>query len=179
MTKNVNVILHTCALPPLSPYVLHYGPMDASKNGEPVFNYRYGLPGEDWRGAEPNDPLSVVDQVGTKYFIGKNSAEVGEFDKKGLVQYCINWHQSLPCLRLNTFMFTLVSSLFTQVELALAYGCTANLSTDFIIDYIHSNRKSNALRIDTLGSKISSIQNKKNKLDVVQLCETLMIMLSH
>ena len=92
VTKNVNVILHTCALPPLSPYVLHYGPMDASKNGEPVFNYRYGLPGEDWRGAEPNDPLSVVDQVGTKYFIGKNSAEVGEFDKKGLVQYCINWH---------------------------------------------------------------------------------------
>ena len=82
VTKNVNVILHTCALPPLSPYVLHYDPMDASKNGEPVFNYRYGLPGQDWREPEPNDPLSIVDQVGTKYFIGKNSAQVGEFDKK-------------------------------------------------------------------------------------------------
>ena len=125
MTKNVNVILHTCALPPLSPYVLHYGPMDASKNGEPVFKFRYGLPGEDWREPEPNDPLSVVDQVGTK-------------------------------------LVKLVPTLSTQVELALAYGCAESLSTELLIDYVHSNRMNNALRLGTLGSKIISIQFKTN-----------------
>jgi len=101
--------------------VLHYGPLDASKNGEPVFTYRYGLPGQDWREPEPNDPLSIVDQV----------------------------------------------------ELALAYGCTENLSTDFIIDYIHSNRKSNALRIDTLEPKLVKIEGEAAELkDIVRQLQT-------
>ena len=114
VTKNVNVILHTCALPPLSPYVLHYDPMDASKNGEPVFKFRYGLPGQDWREPEPSDPLSVVDQVGTKYFIGKNLAEVGEFDKK--VWSYIAGISLLPIFTMSPFEYFLIPFMFKVVS---------------------------------------------------------------
>ena len=50
----------------LYPYVLHYGPMDSSKNGEPVLSYKHALPNPDeaWHEPEPEDPLSLVDQVG-------------------------------------------------------------------------------------------------------------------
>ena len=64
--KRTRVFCTLLLFHPLPPYVLHYGPMDASKNGEPVFKFRGGLPGHEWREPQPNDPLSVVDQVGTK-----------------------------------------------------------------------------------------------------------------
>merc|ERR1712037_253570 len=43
----------------------HYGPMDSSKNGEPVLSYKHALPNPDeaWHEPEPEDPLSLVDQV--------------------------------------------------------------------------------------------------------------------
>ena len=46
--------------------VLHYGPMDSSMNGEPVLSYKHALPNPDeaWHEPEPEDPLSLVDQVG-------------------------------------------------------------------------------------------------------------------
>merc|ERR1719222_1175298 len=45
--------------------ILHYGPMDSSKNGEPVLSYKHALPNPDeaWHEPEPEDPLSLVDQV--------------------------------------------------------------------------------------------------------------------
>merc|ERR1712037_582442 len=43
----------------------HYGPMDSSKNGGPVLSYKHALPNPDeaWHEPEPEDPLSLVDQV--------------------------------------------------------------------------------------------------------------------
>jgi len=43
--------------------VLHYGPLEGSKNGEAVLNYRYGLPDETWPEPNPDDPLSPIDKV--------------------------------------------------------------------------------------------------------------------
>ena len=44
-------------------HVLHYGPLEGSKNGEEVLTYLHGLPDETWREPSPDDPLSLVDQV--------------------------------------------------------------------------------------------------------------------
>ena len=51
-----------------SPYdvlsVLHYGPRDFSKNDvEDVITFLHGLPDETWPSPQPEDPLSVIDQV--------------------------------------------------------------------------------------------------------------------
>ena len=50
-----------------SPYdvlsVLHYGPQDFSKNGKDVITFRHGLPDETWPAPDPEDPLSLIDQV--------------------------------------------------------------------------------------------------------------------
>ena len=48
-------------------YVLHYGPLGGSKNGEAVINYRYGLPDESWPEPDPHDPYSLIDKVGAKF----------------------------------------------------------------------------------------------------------------
>ena len=44
-------------------YVLHYGPLDYSKNEEEVFSWRYPLPDETWHEPNPEDPLSLIDKV--------------------------------------------------------------------------------------------------------------------
>ena len=46
-------------------YVLHYHPLEHSKNGEAVFNPRYGVL-EDWPEPDPEDPLSMIDKVAVK-----------------------------------------------------------------------------------------------------------------
>ena len=46
-----------------SPHVLHYGPLDGSKNKEEVFTYRHSLPDASWHEPSPTDPLSLIDQV--------------------------------------------------------------------------------------------------------------------
>ena len=43
--------------------VLHYGPLDGSKNGEKTFTFRHGLPDETWQEPSNTDPLSLIDQV--------------------------------------------------------------------------------------------------------------------
>merc|ERR1719494_441602 len=43
--------------------VLHYGPMDMSKNGKPVISFKDGLPDDTWPETDPSDPLSLIDQV--------------------------------------------------------------------------------------------------------------------
>jgi len=43
--------------------VLHWGPLEGSKNGEPVISYRFGLPDETWPEPNPDDPLSLIDKV--------------------------------------------------------------------------------------------------------------------
>ena len=59
--KNFNFNFFT-----LYPYVLHYGPMEGSNNGEPVITFKNALPNPDeaWHDPQPHDPLSLVDQVG-------------------------------------------------------------------------------------------------------------------
>ena len=48
-------------------YVLHYGPLEGSKDGEAeVFTYLHGLPDLTWQEPDPEDPLSVVDKVADK-----------------------------------------------------------------------------------------------------------------
>ena len=50
-----------------SPYdvlsVLHYGPQDFSKNGKDVITFLHGLPDQTWPAPDPEDPLSLIDQV--------------------------------------------------------------------------------------------------------------------
>ena len=43
--------------------LLHYGPQDFSKNGEEVITFLHGQPDETWPEPQPDDPLSVIDQV--------------------------------------------------------------------------------------------------------------------
>ena len=38
-----------------------------------------------------------------------------------------------------------------QVELALAYKCTDKIGNERLVQYIHYNRKANALSIDAMG----------------------------
>ena len=47
-------------------YVLHYGPLEFSKNGEAVINYRFGIPDHSFPEPTPDDPLSLIDKVGAK-----------------------------------------------------------------------------------------------------------------
>ena len=50
-----------------SPYdvlsVLHYGPKDFSKNRKDVITFLHGLPDETWPSPDPDDTLSLIDQV--------------------------------------------------------------------------------------------------------------------
>ena len=60
-----------------SPYdvlsLLHYGPRDFSKNGEDVFTFRHNLPEDGtWPEPDPDDPLSIVDDVSTLIFLTRN-----------------------------------------------------------------------------------------------------------
>jgi len=43
--------------------VLHYGPLEFSKNGEAVINYRFGIPDHTFPEPTPDDPLSLIDKV--------------------------------------------------------------------------------------------------------------------
>ena len=45
------------------PHVLHYAPTDGSKNGETVFSVLHQRPGETWKLPDPEDPMSVTDEV--------------------------------------------------------------------------------------------------------------------
>ena len=68
--------------------LLHYGPQvrsillkvldkkfqscvyqDFSKNGEDVLTYLHGLPDQTWPEPDPQDPLSVIDQVNICVFV--------------------------------------------------------------------------------------------------------------
>ena len=49
-------------------HVLHYGPLDGSKNGKKTFTFRHGLPDETWQEPSITDPLSLIDQVVLSYF---------------------------------------------------------------------------------------------------------------
>ena len=42
---------------------------DFSKNGEDVLTYLHGLPDQTWPEPEPQDPLSVIDQVDICLFV--------------------------------------------------------------------------------------------------------------
>ena len=44
-------------------HVLHYGPLEGSKNGEEVLSFRHGLPDFTWPESDEDEPLSLVDQV--------------------------------------------------------------------------------------------------------------------
>ena len=57
-------------------YVLHYGPLEGSKNGEAVLNYRYGLPDETWPEPNPDDPLSPIDKVENEMVTSLEASEV-------------------------------------------------------------------------------------------------------
>ena len=50
-----------------SPYdvlsLMHYGPRDFSKKEEDVITFLHGLPDDTWPAPDPEDPLSVIDQV--------------------------------------------------------------------------------------------------------------------
>ena len=43
--------------------LLHYGPQDFSKNGEDVITFLHGQPDYTWPEPQPDDPLSLIDQV--------------------------------------------------------------------------------------------------------------------
>ena len=43
-----------------------------------------------------------------------------------------------------------MSKILKQVELALAYNCEDKIGTERLVQYIHHNRKANALRIDAM-----------------------------
>ena len=43
--------------------LLHYQSQDFSKNGEEVITFDHGQPDETWPEPQPDDPLSVIDQV--------------------------------------------------------------------------------------------------------------------
>ena len=45
---------------------------------------------------------------------------------------------------------------YSQVELALAYNCAHSLTKKNLVDYVHRNRKLNSMRIDTLGTFLST-----------------------
>ena len=44
-------------------YVLHYGPLEGSKNREEVFSYMHDDTDYTWPEPGPDDPLSLIDQV--------------------------------------------------------------------------------------------------------------------
>ena len=45
-------------------YVLHYGPLEGSKDGKAkVLTYLDDLPDDTWPESDPKDPLSLVDKV--------------------------------------------------------------------------------------------------------------------
>ena len=46
---------------PLS--LLHYGKQDFSKNGKDVITYLHPLPGDEWAEPDPDNPLSLIDEV--------------------------------------------------------------------------------------------------------------------
>ncbi len=47
---------------------MHLGPLEGSKNGEYVFNYRYDITEEGiWEEPSPDEPLSLVDKVGVTF----------------------------------------------------------------------------------------------------------------
>ena len=57
MKSAINLFSHHC-------YVLHYGPLDASKDGKAeVLNFLHELPDYTWQEPDQDDPLSLVDQV--------------------------------------------------------------------------------------------------------------------
>ena len=44
-------------------YVLHYGPLEGSRNEEEVFSYKHDDTDYSWPEPGPDDPLSLIDQV--------------------------------------------------------------------------------------------------------------------
>ena len=48
-----------------------------------------------------------------------------------------------------------------QVELALAYKCMDKIGNERLVQYIHQNRKANALRIDAMGKGNLAVPSSK------------------
>ena len=44
-------------------HVLHWGPIEGSRNGEKVLSYLHGHPDFYWQEPDEENPLSLVDQV--------------------------------------------------------------------------------------------------------------------
>ena len=106
-----------------SPYdvlsLLHYGPQDFSKNGEDVFTFLHDLPDDEiWPEPDPEDPLSIVDEVSMLMTIS-----------------------NFTSLRIYPLLMISV-----QVELSLAYKC--EVSQESLLKYIHFNRHHNTLLIE-------------------------------
>ena len=93
-----------------------------------MLTYRHGLPDETWHEPNPVDPLSLIDQVKDCVTYERDTKIC---DKEYAVQY-------------------------SQVELALAYNCADSLTKKNLVDYVHRNRKLNSMRIDTLGTFLST-----------------------
>ena len=89
---------------------------------------RHGLPDETWHEPNPEDPLSLIDQV-KEFTLYEKNTKLGHF-----------------CNERKHAMHR------TQVELALAYNCADLLTKKNLVDYVHRNRQLNSMRIDTLGT---------------------------
>ena len=118
-------------------YVLHYGPLEGSKDGKAkVLTYLDDLPDDTWPESDPKDPFSLVDKVINNNTTSLNSTET------------VIWN--ITCAHSKSL---LLNVMLTQVEVALAYKCENSLSHRDLLQYIHRNRNNNARRIETMGSQ--------------------------
>jgi len=98
--------------------VLHYGPGDFAKNDDPVLTYRHGLPGETWHRPNPEDPLSLIDQV--ELALAYDCAD--SLSKKNLVKY-VHRNRKLNSMRIDTLenRMTETSARFDKLSQRGAY----------------------------------------------------------
>ena len=102
-----------------------------------VISYLHGLPDNTWQEPNPDEPLSLVDQV--LWTSSSDAVKTLEIPNKSLLSF----------------------EILKQVELALAYKCTDKIGNERLVQYIHYNRKANALRIDAMGKGNLAVPSSK------------------